>query len=159
MGCNKLSPDGELSLQRTPYTGNELKINGYYYNISKDYLDQDFFSIYFLFRNGIIRYGGSNTFTLEEYEKKVINSNIVEGKAVWGVFRIDRNIIKYESWYSAPSGKGYPVFIKEGKILNDSTFHITVSYRTDGSDRIEEDELYHFKPFSVKPDSISKWIE
>ena len=64
----------------------------------------------------------------------------------------------FEKWY--PNSPGQPkVYIREGKILNDTTFHITASYRPDGSERREKDEIYHFKQFSPKPDSTNNFVK
>ena len=61
-------------------------------------------------------------------------------------------------WYS-PSGGGTPAYVREGKILNDTTFHITTSYRSNGSERHEKDEVYHFRQFYPKPDSTNNFIK
>ena len=145
--------DDELSLSRVPYTGNELRIDGYYYN------NIGSLNVHFFYRNGIVRYGGGGYKDFEEFEKCVRNSNI-PGNSItdWGVFLINSSDIKFERWYSS-SGGGAPAYIREGKILNDTSFHITVSYRSNGSERREIDELYHFREFSPKPDSTNNFIK
>jgi uncharacterized protein YneR len=55
-----------------------------------------------------------------------------------------------------------PVFIREGKILNDTTFHILRSYKDteDGIEELlEEDEMYYFDHIKYKPDSTNTFIE
>lgn len=45
-GCKKdFMKDDKLSLERTPYTGNQLKIDGYFYSQINNYL-----TVYFLCR-------------------------------------------------------------------------------------------------------------
>ena len=148
-GCK----DEELSLKRTPYTGNELRIDGYYYRKIPD------LEIRFFYRNGIVRYGGGGYSSFEELDNCILNHQIVDGssKTDWGVFLINGNTIKFEMWYP-PSGGGTPTYIREGEILNDTTFHITESYRSDGSERSEKNEMYHFRQFYPKPDSTNKFI-
>ena len=45
-----------------------------------------------------------------------------------GVFIINGQSIKFEKWYPS-SGGGLPAYVREGDIINDTTFVISVSYR------------------------------
>jgi len=47
--------------------------------------------------------------------------------------------------------------VREGIILNDTTFQIT-KY-TSGSNVSERNEVYHFREFHPKPDSTNKYIK
>ena len=66
--CFKDKPDDILSIIKTPYTGNNLKMNGYYYIIGKGGIG----SIYFFYDNGelISVDGGENT--LESTDNYII---------------------------------------------------------------------------------------
>lgn len=127
-GCiKKWFKDDELSLEREPYEGNSLRIDGYFY----DKVDNKFYSIYFFFRNGIILYGGGDYTENEmikkekEYQTKDWVSHVKESKSRWGVFQINNNEIKFERWY--PSNPPLEAWVRSGTILNDSTFIITKS--------------------------------
>ena len=157
--CSKLFPDEKLTLQRRDYAGNELRIDGYYYNVNYNVI-----SIYFLYRNGIILYGYSYpNLNLDEIELKMLNNDMYnnsynKSKANWGVFIINEESIKIEKWEPS-TGIGLPVYIREGNILNDTTFHITLSYDPKGSNKSILNELYHFKKFAPKPDSTNVYIK
>jgi hypothetical protein len=153
--CDKLFPDDKLSLHQTPYTGSELRIDGYYYN----YFEGWRINTHFFYANGIIRYGGGGSSSFQEFEERIKNSTILPGdtKTEWGVFIVNNDIIKFEKWYPS-SGGGAPAYVREGRILNDTTFHITISYRSNGSERRIKDEIYHFKQYSPKPDSTNEFI-
>ena len=81
-------------------------------------------------------------------------------KFFWGVFNIKNNQILYERW--CPSEPPYRTYVREGNIINDTTFVITKLYRMVNGKKTEESELnevYHFKQFSPKPDSTNKFIK
>jgi hypothetical protein len=78
-------------------------------------------------------------------------------KDCWGVFNIKDNIIKFERWYPGQGAK--KAYVREGIILNDTTFHITKSYRSNGSELKDADEVYHFRKFSPKPDSTNVFVK
>ena len=71
--CNKeKKEDAVLSIERTLYTGNELRIDGYYYN-KYTVSGKNYITIYFFYRNGILLYGYSmpiNDLTEQEKEYK-----------------------------------------------------------------------------------------
>jgi hypothetical protein len=163
--CKKIDlfQDDELTLSRQDYTGNQLRIDGYYYfeyiNSSIDYV-----SILFLYKNGIILSGGASLLSelpdLEEsYRNGTFYNHIKNIKFGWGVHQIEGSKIKFEQWY--PSEKPYKTYVSEGAILNDTTFQITQSYRNQDGKRTEVDsksEIYHFREFSPKPDSTNNFI-
>lgn len=162
MGCSEKFSDDKLTLIRQEYKGHELNIDGFYYQYSHSNKNTEYYSIYFLYRNGIIIYfttaSKSTLDDMPSFIEKHFNL-IQKNKDCYGIFLIEDSSIKFEKWYPANLGQGLPVYIREGKILNDTTFHITVSYRPDGSERREKDEVYHFKQFSPKPDSTNNFIK
>ena len=163
--CKKDNPlkDDELSIKKMDYTGNQLKIEGYYYYEYKDV--QNYIDVYFLFRNGIILYGStfkkSELSTKEtEYQTAEWQSIVKKSKYRWGVFNIENNVIKFERWY--PSDPPLKAYVRAGEILNDTTFMITESYRMYDGKKTEvhsKNEIYHFKQFSHKPDSTNNFVE
>ena len=158
VGCNKMFPPDNLSLQRIPYSGNELRIDGYYYTEMYNYKEK-FLNVYFFYANGIVRYGGGGYLSCEEVEDCILNNQIIQGKSRtdWGVFQVNGDNVKFERWYPS-SGGGAPAYVREGTILNDTTFHITLSYRSNGKERETKNEMYHFRQFSHKPDSTNRFI-
>jgi hypothetical protein len=160
--CKKIFPDDNLSIQRENYSGNQLRLDGYYYRyINEEY----YFPKLFFYNNGVILDIGGRFKTFEEVEDYINrifieNSNYNSNKLSWGVYRVENDNIKFEKWYPG-SGGGFPAITREGKILNDTTFHITQSYRMKNGKKREisaQDEIYHFKQFSPKPDSTNQFI-
>lgn len=77
-GDSWLYPDDELSFKRIDYTGNQLKINGYYYHEYPP-ATLDNISIYFLYRNGAILDGGScEKSEINEYEARLRDLSYIE---------------------------------------------------------------------------------
>lgn len=161
--CKKdiMRGDDELSIQKMSYTGNQLRTDGYYYQKA----NASFFSIYFFYNNGIILSAGgvfSNETELEDYIDREFlrNQSYKNSKITWGVFGIDGNIIKFERWY--PSQPPLKAFVREGEILNDTTFVIAESYRVVDGQRTavtQRNEVYHFKEFNPKPDSTNSFVQ
>ena len=160
--CKKdtiLGHDDTLSMNRTSYTGTQLKINGYYYQLQGGV----YYTLYCFYRNGVLVYlgGGYNQSQLGELENNIQNGSyyntLKNYKDNWGVFIIQNSNIKFEKW---EPGSGGPLhsYIREGTILNDTTFHITKSMRSNGSEVTSENDTYHFKKFSPKPDSTNKFV-
>ena len=157
--CIKYFKDDELSLERRDYNGDELKIDGYYYQTYGNYL-----SIYFLYRNGTIMYwgGGYSVNEIEQLENEFLNSYYIKSaqddKTRWGVFQIKEDSIKFEKWYPRfPAGTA----MRSGNILNDTTFIIIETYKMVDGEKTqfkELNEIYHFKKFSPKPDSTQSFI-
>jgi len=152
--------DDILSIQRVPYTGKELRIDGYYYKTWEDYIYPMFF-----YQNGIILNGGGfpkNELVDREIEYKngVFYIHVKEIKYSWGVFKIEGNKIFFERWY--PSEPPYKAFVNAGDILNDTTFNITESYRMQNGEKSKvqtENTIYHFKQLTPKPDSTNSFIK
>ncbi len=150
-----IGKDDELSINRENYNGIELKMNGYYYT------GDSLISILFLYKNGVVLSAGSVQF--EEWKKyeKLFNNNhfkkkLHNSRMGWGVFKINENEIMYERWY--PSERPHHTAIRKGKILNDTTFIILKSISHKGKEK-SRNEVYHFKKFKHKLDSVSKFIK
>ena len=159
-GCSK-PKDDELSMQRRDYTGYELRIDGYYYYYQwHNVLNKEHIVVYFLYRNGVIKACGSSD-SFQEFENNIDAYNQPTSKSNkngLGVFIVENDIIKYETWHGARFREPYITYIYEGKILNDTTFRVTESYRPSGSERNVLDRVLHFKKISPKPDSTNRFI-
>jgi hypothetical protein len=138
------------------YDGNQLRTDGYFYQIAYNGVK---YNSHFFYRNGVLLVTGDLGETLEEMDK-VIKKDYVndlwykKNKYLWGVFAVNGERITMNTL-----SQDYPHygFVDEGKILNDTIFHIT-KFSSDGEIR-ERDEVYHFRAFSPKPDSTNVYIK
>jgi len=160
--------DDELQLEQQSYSGSQLKINGYYYqNEEFDNNNQEYYypRVFFFYQNGVL-FGGAG---VEQAGVSNWESECQDGtyysrnsgvKYYWGIFQMEGSTIRYEKWYVS-EGK-LPAYVMEGDILNDTTFHITSSYRLTKRGKkkelTEEDDYFHFKELSPKPDSTNSFI-
>ena len=158
-GCSIFEDDEELSMQCREYMGNKLRTDGYYYYFWFDGMNQEYINVCCFYQNGIFRWCGSST-SFQDFENNIdIINKSKQYKNRWGVFLIENNVVKYEKWDGARALEPYRTRIYAGKILNDTTFHITESYRPNGKERSIKDEIYHFRQFSPKPDSTNIYIK
>ena len=148
----------KLALNKVDYNGSNIRIDGYYYTQYNN-----IYRIIFLYRNGVI-FSGGDVYMMDilDYENKYIDGSFwttkCKNKLYWGVYNITDEKIEYEKWYPA-SGGPLPSYINSGKIINDTTFVITKSMRSNGSNVQDEYDVYHFKKLSPKPDSTNKFIK
>jgi hypothetical protein len=151
----------ELSILSRSYSGSQLQVDGYYYTIANDRL----FSASFFYRNGVFLNGGGSEAALDAMDEYIQNEFILRSgykdySQLWGVFRIESSSLKFERLYSS-SGGPLKAYVNQGVILNDTTFLIQSSYRNqDGkvTEFREENETYHFRKFSPKPDSTNSFV-
>jgi len=154
--CNMLFPDDELS-QRVDYTGNNLRMDGYYYN----YYEPNSTTVHFLYRNGIIlRVSSFSTQNLAEIERSIDDyyKYFYNNKDHWGVFRIDGDKIQYEQ-YTSSVGGGLRAGRRSGYIENTTTFRITENYYFSTKETHQVNDVWHFKQFANKPDSTNVFIK
>lgn len=149
-GCNNAFKDDELTMERQPYNGTELRTNGYYYEINPH--TNGIGEALFLYRDGTMMLcGGSGEnsdpfgFMEQLFASPSFISHAKEHAFYWGVFQIDGNTIQYERWYQ--SDGGLPVGCSEGAILNDTTFVV------------DENTVFHFRHYTPKPDSTNRFIQ
>jgi hypothetical protein len=161
--CNGFVP---LDIHQTEFVGNSLKLNGYYYNIQDNR-----YKVIYLFSNGVYRLvaqadaPGPNIDLIKFLDDKATVRFIGDKYMVrydFGLFQVDDSAIIIEHWLSGV-GTRYPKRRLQGTITNDSTFHITVKYGDElhgGNKPVNVvDEIYHFRRFSPKPDSVTKFIQ
>ena len=163
--CEKpLFKDDELSLPKQNFTSNQLKINGYYYNEFSASDNVVYIRNYFFYQNGVVLDGNAyKKNDLEDKEKSYKNGsyyiNSKDTKYNWGIFVIEGTTIKFEKWHPS-SGGPLRAYIEEGEVLNDTTFHISKSYRIQNASKKDEktrDRTFHFKALSPKPDSTNEF--
>ncbi len=158
--CTKeILSDDKLSLVKTIYSGNQLRIDGYYFQE----MDNNVYTIYFFYADGTVLYGGGS-FPISEIENHEVEftsqewiTAVKKSKIRWGLFQIEGNNLLFERWYPS-SGGPMPAYIRSGEILNDTTFVITKSVRPKTGEEKELNEVYHFRAFSPKPDSTNSFI-
>ncbi|MEL6610723.1 MAG: hypothetical protein AAFQ53_01405 [Bacteroidota bacterium] len=133
----------ELSLPFEPYTGDELRMDGYYATAPDDVTDN--FAALLLYRNGALRYGGAST-SRDSLESKLAVYG--DRRYHWGVFVVDGDEIEMERW-NVPQPFNSATYLRSGRILNDTTFVLRSS---------ERELTYRFTAFSPKPDSTSTFL-
>ncbi len=155
-----IGEDDSLILSPTVYKGTELKLSGYYYSLGNKRIQQS----YFLYNNGCLICGGGsdesanpNAFLENVFTSNSFDANIKKTKSYWGLFKIEGSKIFLEHWY--PTEPPLKSALKEGVILNDTTFKIMSIQRSNGSEFKEITEFYSFRQFKQKPDSTNSFIK
>ncbi|MFC3199508.1 hypothetical protein ACFOET_17960 [Parapedobacter deserti] len=156
-GCKKHWEDDKLQIARESYTGDQLRIDGFYVK------GNTILSIYVLYENGILLVGDS--FDANELEARAAEMQTSEWQAVtkkckfcWGAFTVRGDEIMYERWVP-PSGGGFPTFTWKGTITSDTEFVMT-SLRDNRKGKTEAiNEVYRFVEFEHKPDSTNPFVK
>lgn len=161
--CHKLGlcKDEPLTMQKAEFITNEFKIDGFYYGESStDFQGELSYRLLVFYRNGIVLLPGStNSNGMEEYLISLTKSDLKEVKGFWGTFEVENNEMQIEYLTGGPCGS--PVELLTYDILNDSTLVLTHIRTKDGREIDDEEvnEIYHFRPLSVKPDSVNNIIK
>ncbi len=152
--CDDLFSEQELN--RTSYTGTELRTDGYYW---KDDPAYDTVSTIFFYRNGIALYGSIDKGNIEksesEYKNGEFHKRVEDYRFSWNVFRVADSLLEIEGW--EPGGYPHPLIEISGKILNDTTFLLIDECGKRGKRVLNE--TFHFKQFAPKPDSTNCFIK
>ena len=158
LGCEKKLY--ELSMLKTPYAGNELRIDGYYYS---NQVFNNHNGIAIFYKDGVCFHLFAQ---IESHDTlNYIENEILLDKALmrsfWntpnhiGVFQINGKSIMFETWEVA---RDITTFSNFGEILNDTTFLITNQVNNDSGKSYSENLTYRFRQFSPKPDSTNTFI-
>jgi hypothetical protein len=153
-GCNREIFDN-LPVERQPYTGDAIRLDGYYYRDFTEYHDPQnvIRKVIFFFGNGIWLWAGTtvanNTTEIEALEEGFRNEtyHTKYDRSAWAAFFVDGDTITTEGW--AHNGHNWRKF----KLHKD---YITIIDRDNIQDSREW--IYHFKKFEGKPDSLSRFI-
>jgi hypothetical protein len=151
----------DLSLDKNPYRGDELRIDGYYYSNLTSAID---IGVAVFYRDGICinvfsHIEGSDTTNFIENEillNESLISSFMNTPTHIGVFQINKESIEFETW---EAGRDIITFSNYGKIFNDTTFLITKQVNNDSGKSYSENLTYRFKQFSPKPDSTNNFIK
>lgn len=163
-----------LNMERIPYTGKELRIDGYYYSdievLGKNY-PSVCMEIAVFYQNGFCIHTGidlsrrglsaEDKNLLEYIEKNILcESFIARLKSTpsdIGVFQFNGQSIEFEVWnQNSPAIIPYHFY---GKILNDSTFIIEKYVNCCHTHVFPDNFTYRFKQYSPKPDSTNRFIK
>ena len=162
-GCGKLGlcTEDELQFPRTAYTGNNLRIDGYFFDEPSPI--SQLVGIYYFYNNGVFFNGGVEVLEDAEASNFVVNVNnefSKKVKASWGAYRINGSTIEISRWQSEMNGCESTVYSK-GEILNDTTFIIRLKEFIEDGDVVHSEapnEVFHFRPLPQKPDSVNSFI-
>ena len=156
-GCTKEKYE-DLPVSRQPYTGDEIRLNGYYYREIKYYdhaqereaVDA---SIIFFFANGIKLWGGrynaDNLSEIAVYEEKFRNGVFYtkDDRANWATFFVNDNSITIHGWaHYGNSWRKYKLYKDYMTIIDRDNIRNSRGY------------VYKFKEFYGKPDSVCRFI-
>lgn len=151
LACNKsVCEDQPLSLELSPVVNCPLKTNGYYYS---DVDGKSFrFAVFYL--NGMmINTAFSDVVVAENFMKG--KSELAIGKDEWGLFAVSSSQIHIASRIPRPCGLWAE--LRSGRILNDSTFVLDdqeIKSRNE-TKTAAINQVYHFRQFDSKPDSMN----
>jgi len=149
-----------LTMTKTPYFGDELRIDGYYYSTPDPYDGQIGIAIFY--RDGFFMHPwGKPTHqdTLGYIENEILLNNAYIAKLKSdpdhiGVFQIMDPDIQFEIWQFRNE-----TVSRFGKIVNDTTFIINKGVSNRTGKAFSENLTYRFQQFSQKPDSTNNFVK
>ena len=147
--CIKTLPDEKLTIIRTPYIGNEIRLDGYYFEFLPGY---NTYSNLIFYRNGVLMSFDYTNKIEDFYNNNKYLESVRKDKDSWGVFIVKNDTVIVQEWYSNPNYIiQYLTSNYKLKILNDTTLYIGTQNGNSAT--------YHFKKFSPKPDSTNVFIK
>ena len=161
--CSLFCKDDELSFGRIDHDMTKLKVHsGYYYGDST--LDNGTIGVnaLYLYQNGVWQdIGGIDLgkwFTKDLPQIPQAASHVT----IWGLFKVESNSITLERWHQLSTGC-LTTLVKKGRVLNDTTFVITLRERYKNgrasSPAQEVYNIYRFRASKNKPDSTNNFIK
>lgn len=151
----------QLSMSRVPYTGNELKINGYYYS---NLTSSNDIGLAMFYRNGVCMFMYTrieSQDTLSYIENEILLNDELMSEC-WstpnhiGVFRINAGLIEFETW---EAGRDIITFSSSGVILSDTSFLLTEQVNNESGSSSSLNLKFRYNEFSPKPDSTNNFID
>lgn len=157
--CKDWFEDEDFSMTREEYSGDQIKIDGYYYYYYSQ--DSGLASITIFYKNGIVIDGIGERSNLIEIENSFSNGKFYQSvtkiKEVWGIYQVENNQIMIER-IIAMGGFNRISYTDYGEILNDTTIHLYKHKETYKNISESMNDTLHFKQFSPKPDSTNVFI-
>lgn len=166
LGCNFFNENDSLEglgLERHPYIGKELRTDGYYLATKTH---KNMLGLIVLYRNGVclctyVENSGKST-------KQYIENDVLQNKSymhrLWskptaiGVFMKTKRTIALRTW-EYQNKRSTIAIDNVGEIINDTTLRINTIARTYAGIQQFVYNVYHFVPFSNKPDSTTSFIK
>lgn len=157
--CNSTKYD--LIIDKEPYFGNELRIDGYYYSQYEGTGNDKIGNVLFFYRNGTVLHGSSfsprNFEMLEKFYLDGEYEAFIGEKDVWSTFKVRSDSLVFERWNPPTMSKGPEPILYFSEILNDTTFVVYQCKLYSEQELYEKNETYHFRKFDHKPDSTNNF--
>ncbi len=137
-----------LGMDRVWYTGDELRMDGYYYY---DYPTSkpEYREIWFLYTNGIAQQAGAQLSELDAREQSFRDGSFYartnDRRNGWGVFQVQNNMIKINHWRQQAGSGRWITRSDIGEITSKESFMVG-------------GKAFQFKQFYPKLDSICRFI-
>jgi len=159
-GCRfYVGEDDKISSGCKAMTSEKFSINGYYYE--GKLAEGEIIDVFFFYENGVVmNFGALKIEDIQTYEMAFGDEKLAlirqQKKTFWGVYRVDDDSISFENLY--PSSGPWISFTRIGNISDDSTFVVSKVEQTSDKSSEQVNEVYHFKKFSPKPDSVNVFV-
>jgi hypothetical protein len=151
--------DEQLSLQRTRYEGDDIRLDGYWYHW---HMYSDLQLVYFLYRDGTLLDASCYFGEGEDPEDAIRSAEwqraVQERRFCWGVFVVDSDRIFLEKW-TPPVNGGHGVGRKVGVIFDREHIHVDSVLSPSTGEATELDQDWYFKEFSPKPDHSNPFVK
>lgn len=149
--CQRTLPDEEFTMERTPYTGKKIRLDGCY--VSDPFENKKYCEYNFFYSNGIVL-SVSDYLNIENINQFTAGiDKLRSDKGSWGIFYVENDTIFEQTWGQGDFTTQYIVYKRFYKIINDTT--LSYNLYKDG----RPDSYSHFKKFSPKPDSTNVFIK
>lgn len=151
----------KLTMPKAPYTGNQLRIDGYYYsNPNSD----NSMGIAVFYRDGVCvhMFASPTREDIPDFVENDILNNKPFMSRLWktptniGVFQVDSESLEFEIWESVYDITTFTYFCE---IVNDTTFVLSEWVDNDHNKSHIVNTTYRFVQFSPKPDSTNRFIK
>jgi hypothetical protein len=140
-------PDEELTIKQEAYTGNQLRMDGFYKGLQTG--QTLYYDFIFIYSNGItFCIGHKNVNSISDMDKDI--DAAVSIKDHWGLFQIHNDSVYIQRWRARETVIQYLLTNYQYKIINDTTLYYKNSYG---------ETTYRFVKYSPKPDSTNTFIK
>jgi hypothetical protein len=149
--------DQNFKLKKTKNTAGKPRLDGYYYKFDDS---GQVVSILFFFEDGVVMNPGAFVGGLEGAEREFSNPVVLEkiyGYAEnWGLYSVEGDSIIFEL---KQSGAGpLQLFRRVGFFNTDSSFAVSRVKHTQLSKYYEHPQVYYFRKYKAKPDSVNQFV-
>ncbi len=163
LSLNNCEKSSEFELIKEPYLGEGLRIDGYYYRMYfNDNTNHEAVEVYFLYRDGVLLYGGDKDFDsftqIEDLYNQGSHDSAKDFQSFWGIFTIDGVSLNIKKW-ETKQGNNLPLFEMKCTILNDTSFVRNENSVSDRSGSVFPNDTFNFKQLLPKPDSLNQFVQ